>query len=102
MAMPLRTAPRITAFRPGQSPPLVRIPIFMFALKSWLGGIRAERHAELSTIVRGDVGYDTNVPDVARLGARNGPDISLRSNANAPASMAGAFGPIGRSLSGSV
>src|SRR6476469_1125975 len=30
MAMPLRTAPRITAFSPGQSPPLVRIPIFIF------------------------------------------------------------------------
>jgi hypothetical protein len=35
MAMPLRTAPRITAFSPGQSPPLVRIPIYMFRLKFW-------------------------------------------------------------------
>jgi hypothetical protein len=27
--MPLSTAPRMTAFSPGQSPPLVRIPILM-------------------------------------------------------------------------
>ena len=37
-AMPLRTAPRMTAFRPGQSPPLVRMPIFMSRLKSWFEG----------------------------------------------------------------
>jgi hypothetical protein len=39
--MPLSTAPWMTAFSPGQSPPLVRIPIFMLELSSclmWIGG----------------------------------------------------------------
>src|SRR6218665_1413428 len=49
---PFKTAPRITALRPGQSPPLVKIPIFMCCL-----------HTQLSVTIRaGLLSVRSNTP----------------------------------------
>src|SRR6218665_2545299 len=65
---PFRTAPRITALSPGQSPPLVKIPIFMCCL-----------HTQLSVTIRAGL-YVGAVKHTRRMPRTQGsrPGASLR------------------------